>query len=223
MKMATKMITRIALSAGFAIAMMFGMGAMQQAAAVPTVLNLAQGTEPLIQQTFNNPCVIGDESCTDGSLDHPHTVFPMGGGSQTYDEVSPVYTIADVRDAVGDFFRIGIDVNTTQANSETLELFEILIDGAVEFVYNGPTSIAPPPANGTGFSDWILSNVDISGWDGTSTIQFHVIISGAVDGREQIFLINSDPHLAPEPATMALFGTGLLGLAGLRRRRRKRA
>ena len=182
--------------------------------AAPITLTLTgplQGADQT-QQTFNNPCFFGDPSCSPGLLG-TKTVFPAGGGGQTYQETQS-YALSTVRSAVGNRWDIGIDVNTTEAAGETLDLFTIKIDGVVIYTYSGGANIAAGIANGTGFSDWLLSAVDLTGLVGT-TLTFDVKISNATDGREQLFIIDrpETPVPVPLPGSLALLGLGLLALS----------
>lgn len=187
-----------------------------------------------IQQTAQTPSIFAGAVPTQ-PVDFGYEKFPVGGGSQTYDAYTgtlaidwnngggpgPDYTVGQIVAALGGVsaFNIGIDTNTTNANSEMLDFFEVLVDTGSgfnqEFVFNTPSAIAPPNNNGTGFSDYLLSTVDLSGFDDTDLVQFHVIISGAVDGQEQLFLTP-----VPVPAAVWLFGSGLIGLFGLARRKK---
>jgi hypothetical protein len=165
------------------------------------------------QQLENSPCVIGEPSCNNPAGFDKTILSP---GNSTYSDVgSPTYTIQQIRDIVGDTFSIGIDVNTTTqpTATEILDMFRLDIDGTTAFSYTGPTQLMTNN-NGNGYSDALLNGFDISGYLGSLSAQFFVSYHDATDGREQFFLIGSNPPpRVPEPASATLFGLGLLGAA----------
>jgi len=203
-----------------------------------TVLTLSGPIAAPIQQTAQTPSIFAGATPTQPA-GFGYEQFPSGGGSQTYDATTGTgaldwnnsglsgadYTVAQIIAALNGqtAFNVGIDTNTTSAESEVLQLFEVSIDTgagfALEFVCGNSIpgaacgDIAPPAANGTGFSDYLLSTVDLSGFGGTDLVQFHTVITGAVDGQEQLFLV-----AVPVPAAVWLFGSAL-GLLGWVRRR----
>src|SRR5258705_222252 len=113
-----------------------------------------------------------------------------------------------------------IDVNTTVAASEALQLFEVIDTTTNTILYNyvGPTVIGGIANNGNGFADWTLSTVNLAGLASTDGILFHAVWNNAVDGGESFFLVST---AIPEPETyaMLLAGLGLMGFVARRRRR----
>ena len=170
------------------------------------------------QQTTNNPCVIGDPSCNNGTF--PETVFPI---ASSYDSVSPVYTVAQINAVTGGSFIIGVDINQTDV-TQTLALFEMLINGQVVDTFSAnPAQLVPPTVgggNGNGYADYVLTGfTSLSGFKDTDTVQFHVVMPLVNDGREEYFLISQPAPPVPEPSSLMLLGTGLLSAAGVVRKK----
>jgi PEP-CTERM motif len=169
------------------------------------------------QQTSNDPCLIGDTSCNNGTF--PETVFPANVSS--YDALSPVYTVGDILAITGGPFAVGVDVNQTDVN-QTLSLFTMSINGTVVDTFSSDPAIQVPPTagggNGNGYADYMLTGFsNLSLYNVADTVQFHVVMPLVNDGREQYFLIPQGAAV-PEPTTFLLGGLGLLVFYALRRR-----
>jgi PEP-CTERM motif len=210
------------------------------ASAVPVVLSLTGPIDgnTVGPQSSSNPCVIAGTACSQPAgfgfnnfaqtgNDPDYNAFSTsvdGGNNGTFvaDGVQGTpYTVAQLDAITNDQpFVIAIDVNTAQ-HEETLQLFEVIVNGAVEFVFNGPASI-DPLNNGNGFGDYTLGVIDLGAFAETDTVLFHVIFDGASDGAESFFIVGSSPTAVPEPATLLLFGSAMTGL-GIWGRKRARS
>jgi hypothetical protein len=188
------------------------------ARAAPLTLDM-DGT-PSYQQTQNSPCVIGDPSCNNPAGFGSTTLAPA---TSTHTNIlSPMYTVGQIRDLVGNTFVVGIDVNTTTQPlaTEVLDSFELMIAGVTQFIFNTPTQLANNN-NGNGWSDATLTGFDLTAFLDAASAQFRLTYHGATDGREQFFLASSGGDAVPEPAAFLLLGAGLLGAGALRRRKSK--
>lgn len=208
-------------------------GSVVSAFAVPLTLNGPFANNSLGPQSTSNPCIIAGTQCQQPA-GFGFNNFVSGGNISSFNAFSTTptgtladgvqgtpYTVSQIIGAVGSSsFNIAIDVNTTNANSETLQLFEVIINGAVAYNYIGPTALAPVDNNGNGFGDWSLNTVSLAGLSANSTVLFHAVWTGAVDGAESFFLVSTNappPVKAPEPITLGLLGISILGLAAARR------
>lgn len=178
------------------------------------------------------------------SLTTKNSIF----GNNTFVDDSGPYLVGTAIGAVGtidvipNVFTIGIDVNYT-TNQEQLVGFKTwkstdfnpatgtgtwTVDAANSWQI-GPQLLAQH--NGNGYSDALLKgfNLTLGNYVFFEAIYgFEVASNNARttgsdgDGMEEFFIIPQGAPTVPEPATMLLLGSGLLGLAGFARRRFKK-
>ena len=201
------------------------------ASAVPLTLTGPIQGNTVGPQSTSAPCVIAATQCQQPA-GFGFNNFTSSGAISSYNMFSttPTATVADgvqgTPYTVGQLtgagltnFNIAIDVNTTQAAGETLQLFEVIINGAVAYNYVGPTVIGGIANNGNGFGDWTLSSVSLAGLASTATVLFHAVWNNASDGGESFFLVAVPGPLAGAGLPGLVMACG--GLIALARRRRQ--
>jgi len=213
-------VTALAIAGAFTASLF---GTVPAAHAAPISLTLqSEAQQSVGPQSTSNPCIIAATQCQQPA-GLSFTNFVASGNISLYNETSPTYTVSQLESFGLESFNIAIDVNTTQAAGERLLTFEVLVNGNVEYLYNGPTNIGQISNNGNGYADWTLRTVDLSGFASDATVMFHALWDNASDGGESFFLVSTltpTPHeVVPEPASLALLGGALLGFGILRRRK----
>jgi len=114
------------------------------ASAVPLTLTGPIQGNTVGPQSTSAPCVIAATQCQQPA-GFGFNNFTSSGGISSYNMFSTTptatvadgvqgtpYTVAQLTGAGLSLFDIAIDVNTTGAATETLQLFEVIINGAVE-------------------------------------------------------------------------------------------
>jgi hypothetical protein len=180
-------------------------------------------------QSASNPCIIAATQCQQPA-GFGFNNFTSAGNISSYNMFSttPTANVADgvqgnpytgaQLDAVAPLgFVVAIDVNTTNEAGETLQLFQVIVNGVVRDSFIGPAPIGNIANNGNGFGDWSLGV--IAPFAVTDQVLFHAVWNGASDGGESFFIV-------PVPGPVGGAGlSGLIaacgGLIALARRRRQ--
>src|SRR5215470_1711175 len=158
-------------------------------------------------QSTSNPCIIAGTQCQQPA-GFGFNNFTQSGSITSYNMYSTTptsnvpdgvqgtpYTVAQLTGAVGTSFVVAIDVNTTSAAGETLQLFEVIDKTTNMVLYNyvGPTNIGIVNNNGNGFGDYSLGLISLAGLPSTDQILFHAFWNNASDGAESFFLVHAVP------------------------------
>jgi hypothetical protein len=200
------------------------------------ILTLDNDGVPSFQQQNSSPCVIGNPSCQNPALFLYNDINPDDNdGTVTFAESTQSYLVSQVIGVVGTAFDIGIDTNQSGnsrvvANWLQLQTFDVLINGVVQFQYNVAAPGTPINLiNGGGYSDAVLSTVNLAPFLATDTITFRTLYNNSTNGPESFFLIpptappctvNCGPGgQVPEPGTLILLGSALAALGGFARRK----
>ena len=219
------------LGIGAAAAMFVMTGA---ASAIPLTLSGPIQGNTVGPQSSSNPCIIAATQCqqpagfgfnnfTSSGAISSYNMFSTTPTATVADGVQGTpYTVAQLTGAVGSIFNVAIDINTA-AGGETLQLFEVIINGAVAYNFVGPTVIGNVANNGNGFADWTLNTISLAGLAPSATVLFHANWNNASDGGESFFLVSGTPSQIPIPGALPLFATGLAGLGLLMRRRMRKS
>ena len=225
-----RLVKKLSWAGILALALTFALP--EAATAIPLTLTGPIQGNTVGPQSSSNPCVIAATQCQQPAA-FGFNNFTSSGAISSYNMFSTTptatvpdgvqgtpYTVAQLTGAGLTSFNIAIDVNTTAAAGETLQLFEVIINGVVQYNYIGPTVIGGVANNGNGFGDWTLGVVSLASLAPTDTVLFHAVWNNATDGGESFFLVAATgPPQVPEPTTVLLLGAGLSALGILRYRR----
>jgi len=124
---------------------------------------------------------------------------PMGGVSQT------------LSDAAGATYQVSFYFTQNDTNSATNEAFEVLWNGVVEFDQTG----------GTGSDTYEEYSFDVIG-TGSDVLELEGFSNDGYNYIDDVEVNLVSPAPVPEPVSLAIFATGLIG-AGAARRRQRRA
>ena len=127
-------------------------------------------------QSTSAPCVIAGTQCqqpagfgfnnfTSSGAISSYNMFSTTPTATVADGVQGTpYTVGQIRAAGFNAVRCCDRRQHDSRGGETLQLFEVIVNGVVAYNYVGPTLIGNVANNGNGFGDWSLGAIDLSGF-----------------------------------------------------------
>ncbi len=206
--------------------------------AVAAVLPLASQANPV--SVTGNPTLsiagldFNDFSCTvtkGGVLASPNKCGQIKVGTITSPGTGIAFTsgfnagFGSFDDAV---IRYSVSSNTGISNiglNFNGDFMGLAISSVVETVFSGSTEVAKAVVSCSPLGCNDSDNIALNGIYNDLNVEKDIFVGGSYVGDASISIVNQtfDGPAAPEPASFAMLGTGLLGAAGLLRRRAKAA
>jgi hypothetical protein len=229
----------------FATTVLAALALPAKADAINNLSIIALPAGNIVPQSQSNPCIIcgttaahqpgtfGYNNFSNHGNDTSFDTFStniIGGGTLLNDLQANALpysgALLETMLNAGFTFGVAIDVNTAQGG-ETLQTFQLIdlskpAGQRVIFDINGPIAL-PDINNGNGKGDYLITGFNLlaAGVQPGDNLIFRASWTGASDGAESFYIVPAGISAVPVPGAVWLFGSGILGLGMLARRRRQ--
>jgi hypothetical protein len=212
------------------------LGAMALPAYADAINNLTISVIPdpvVVPQSLSRPCIICATTQAHNPAGFGYNNFDSTGNTSFFNLFSSNITasfgngiqgtpytagqLSNFLEGVGDphlSFAVAVDINSTGAKSEFLELFQLINLGGPglgdESVIFDIRNVAMPQIhNGNGKADYLIEGFDLSGINPGDNLIFRAQWSGAVDGGESFYIV---PFIENPPVPGPAVGAGIPGV-----------